>query len=137
VEDEDTEVGPAPRPNTNPRRFSIMTADTAEWDDTDREVEAQGTIDTTPQMFEDTGVVIIDKPVDPVRTDRLAITFRRSPPPVALKRPPHVVHPRATTAGEWPPPPREPATRAPQLRARTIKRAAVYEIVVRPDTQSS
>ena len=127
MEDEDTEVGPAPRPLTDPRRFSVMIADTAEWDDTDREVEAQGTIDTTPQMFEDTGVVIIDKPT---RTDR--ITFR---PPVAFRKPTH--HPRATTAGEWPPPPREPAVRAPQIRDRTFKHAGIYDVVVRPDTKSS
>ena len=133
MEDEDTEVGPAPRPLTDPRRFSVMIADTAEWDDTDREVEAQGTIDTTPQMFEDTGVVIIDRPVDPLRTDRFAVTFR--PPPPVTFRPTH--HPRATTAGEWPPPPREPAIRAPQFRDRTVKRAAVYDVVVHPETKGS
>ena len=116
VDDEDTEVGPAPRPP-----LAVMVADTAEFDDAD---------DTTPQMFEDTGVVIIDKPAVPTTSDRLVVTFRRPSGNVTFRQHRKVRHVRASTAEDWPPSPRQPAIRAP-------KHAAVYTIVPRPETNKN
>ena len=132
VDDEDTEVGPAPQPDTDRSLLAVMCADTDEWDDTDREIQAQGTIDTEPAMFEDTGVVIVAaKPSDPAPTNKLVVTFRSTESNVTFRRPT-----RATTAEEWPPEPRAPARQAPQIRERAFKRAGVYRIVTRPDTKN-
>jgi hypothetical protein len=120
VDDEDTEVGPAPQPDTDRAIHAVMLADTDEWDDTDQAIEAQGTIDTTPAMFEDTGVVIVDKPTPSRTSERFAVTFRE-PSPVRLREP------RARTQDEWPPPTRTPA--APKIRDRAFKHAAVYAVV--------
>src|SRR5688572_4457889 len=135
---EDTDVGiPLPHADTDPRYVltAVAQADTDEWDDTDRDVEAQGQITVTPAMFEDTGVVIVSRPAEP-RRDQFLITFRDPPPvanvnfaecskidfpdepptepfeivPAARGSTPTV---RAATAGEWPPAPREPAAKAP------------------------
>jgi hypothetical protein len=126
VDDDDTtQVSPAP--DTDRGLLAVMIDDTDEWDDTDRDVPAQGTIDTTDEMFADTGVHIVDRPVAASSdTDRFAVTFR----PARFK-------PRATTADEWPPQPREPAIRAPQFRARAFKRAAIYAVAVRPETKNT
>ena len=124
VDDEDTEVGPAPRPP-----LAVMVADTAEFDDTDRDILAQGTIDTSPQMFEDTGVVIINKPTELAPTDRFVVTFRR-PTGTTFRQQRKILHVRASTAEDWPPSPRVPANRAP-------KHAAVYTIVPRPETNKN
>jgi hypothetical protein len=123
----------------------IASADTAEWDDTDREVPAQGPSSSTPQMFEDTGVVIIDKPTEIQRSDRFAVTFKKQrvtfeeeapTEPVDVDIDVEVTHQRQATVGDWPPTPREPATRAPQIRDRAFKRAGVYHVVGRPDTKN-
>ena len=132
MDDEDTEVGPPPKqPDTDRALVSVMLADTDEWDDTDREMFAQGTIDTTPQMFEDTGVLILNAPAQPANSDKLVVTFRE-PSVVAFRKPTNPSPPittRASTAGDWPPPPREPAQPAP-------KRAGFYATVTRPDTKN-
>ena len=134
-------MGPAPKANGG--RVSVMFADTAElaledtgeWDDTDREMFAQGTIDTCPQMFEDTGLVIVNKPTEP--TDKLIVTFREPSivtfrePTNPSARPAAATAPRASTADDWPPTPREPA---PQIRER--KHAGIYTVVTRPDTKN-
>jgi hypothetical protein len=122
VDDEDTWVGPVPHFDLP----AAMTADTDEWEDTDRSIEAQGTIDESPQMFEDTGVVIVDKPAElGAPNDRLVVTFRR-PAMVTFREP------RAATAEGWPPAPRRPAP----IRERAFKHAAVYTIVARPETKN-
>ena len=147
MDDEDTEVGPAPKANGG--RVSVMFADTAElalddtdeWDDTDRDMFAQGTIDTSPQMFEDTGVVILDKPAEPAQSQTLVVTFRQ-PSVVTFREPtnsnarPAATAPRASTADEWPPAPRGPAQAAPQIRDRERKHAGIYTVVTRPDTKN-
>jgi hypothetical protein len=137
VDDEDTQVGPAPQSDTDRRLAAIALVDalvdTLEWDDTDRDVPAQGKIETTPQMFEDTGVMIVDspterpvaqtaiEPVEIVETPRFEIRFKNQ---------------RATTAGDWPPEPRKPAIKSPQIRERAFRRAGVYKSVGRPDTKN-
>ena len=120
MDDEDTWVGPAPTPDTDRGLVAVMLADTDEWEHTDREIEAQGTIDTDP--LDDTGVVIINKPEDPANSDNFGITFRE---PRGL---------RAATADEWPPSPREPA---PPIRERALRHASVYTVVVRPETNKN
>lgn len=122
-------MGPPPQPDTDRGLMAVLScADTAEWDDTDQEIEAQGTIDTTPVMFEDTGVVILDRPLaEPARTDTFVVTFRTTR---SNTRPL-----RASTAEEWPPEPRAPAVRAPQIRDRAFKHAGIYKIVLRPETK--
>ena len=131
VEEEDTQVGPPPPADTDRRITAIAFSDTGEWDDTDRDVPAQAKIETTPEMFEDTGVMIIEKPVPQevsiAESDRFSITFKEPTNPLAQPA-------RASTAGGWPPPPRKPATPAPQIRERAFKRAGVYKSVGRPDT---
>ena len=131
VDDEDTEVGPPPKPDTD-RAVSVMLADTDEWDDTDPEMFAQGTIDTSPQMFEDTGVLILDAPPQPTNSDKLVVTFRE-PSVVTFRKRTDPIEPpisaRASTAGGWPPPPREPAQPAP-------KRAGIFAVVTRPETKN-
>lgn len=112
VDDEDTEVGTAP----------------AEFEDTDREI-----LVGTTQMFEDTGIVIIDKPAEPPgQSDRFVVTFRKPTTAITFReqRPRKVRHVRASTADGWPPPPRAPAARAP-------KRTAIYTIVPRPGTEKN
>ena len=125
-------MGPAPHFDLP----AVMTADTDEWEDTDS-IAAQGTIDTP---YEDTGVVIVNKPVElgpPGQTDRFVVTFRK-PTAVAFRAPlPPTPAARATTADDWPPAPREPAQAAPQIRERAFKRAAVYTIVPRPETNKN
>lgn len=132
MDQDDTEVGlrPAPAPDTDRDQRAVMLADTDEWGDTD-ELLAEGTIDTTtPQMFEDTGVVIIDRPPEPAKSDKLVVTFRDRPL-VRFKEAtqPPAAHARASTSAEWPPPPREPAPQAP-------RHAAIIPIVRRPETKN-
>jgi len=120
----------------------IATGDTDEWDDTDREVPAQGPPTSTPQMFEDTGVMIIDKPVEITRSDRFAVTFKPKQRGTFEDEAPtepvdSMITPgRQATSADWPPTPREPATRAPQIRERAFKRAGVYHVVGRPETKN-
>jgi hypothetical protein len=129
VDDDDTQVGPMPKPSDTD---ALPSADTGEWDDTDREIVAHDDREFAPAMFDDTGVVIIDKPVEPAPpspTDTLVVTFRK---PCRTRRPP----PRGSTVADWPPAPREPAARAPQIRERALKNAGVYTVVARPETKS-
>ncbi|MDQ3333842.1 MAG: hypothetical protein M4D80_01550 [Myxococcota bacterium] len=118
----DTEVGIS----------AVMLADTDEWEHTDREIEAQGTIDTDPQVFEDTGVVIISKPDAPAKSEHLLVTFRQ-PSTVSFREPaPRAA--RAPTSDEWPPSPREPAQ---PIRERALKSAGVYTVIARAETNKS
>lgn len=125
VEDEDTheiDIGSA---DTDRGVMVVFAhADAEESDDTDRDVEAQGTLDRSTEMFEDTGVVIVNKP--PAMSlsqvsDDFTITFR---------------HPRAGTEPAWPPKPRQPAIKAPLIRERAFKRARVYRVVNLLDTKN-
>jgi hypothetical protein len=129
VDDEDTWVGPAPTPDIDRGLREVMLADTDEWEHTDREIEAQGTIDTDPQMFDDTGVVIINRPEEMTKSDHFVVTFRQ-PPAVAFRKPP----PRAATADEWPPSPRGPA---PAGRERALKITSGYTFAARADTNKN
>jgi hypothetical protein len=129
VDDEDTiriDLGSA---DTDRGLVAVLVHDdTDEWEDTDREVEAQGTLDQSIEMFEDTGVVIVDRPPAtpvPQVSDDFSVTFHRAQSP------------RAGTEPAWPPEPREPAIRAPQIRERAFKRARVYRVVnVLTDTKN-
>ena len=167
VVEDDTDVLLLPLADTAPRVLVSAVGDTDEWDDTDKDMIAQGPIVTAPAMFEDTGVVIVDRPAEPMRSDRFMVTFRepnKLPPPLLNfaecsrvefpDEPPTepfdfelspvhqardvddvaVPKERASTSGEWPPAPRAPA--APQIRERAFKRAGVYKVVVRPDTNN-
>src|SRR5687767_4850867 len=51
VDDDNTQVGPAPQQSDT----ELASADTGEWDDTDREIIAQGERELVPAMFDDTG----------------------------------------------------------------------------------
>jgi hypothetical protein len=116
---------------------TLATGDTDEWDDTDRDVTSQATAVRNAQMFEDTGVVIVNRPAAneeaaiteevevPVvqHSEKLVVTFR------APKT-------RAATHDDWPPAPRQPAVQAPATRDRAFRRAAVYKIVGRPETKN-
>ncbi len=121
---------------------TLAFGDTAEWDDTDREVVAQGTVETTPLMFEDTGVLIVEASLDPdpaPPSDHFAVTFRNpmpADPDTARTRPGLFGKKRASTVDDWPPAPRAPAVPSSQIRERTFRRAAVYTIVHRDETKN-
>ena len=108
-------------------QLAAMTADTDEWEDTERSIEAQGTLEEVPQMYEDTGVVIVNRPAEPGQSDRLVVTFREPSSGVTFREPKL----RAATAG-WPPEPREPAP----IRERALRHAGVYTVVARPETKN-
>lgn len=147
VDEDDTEVGVILQADTDPL---VIAADT------DRDIATPRHASPNPIMFEDTGMVIVDRPLAPTCSDRLVITFRRPTPPpwpeidfaeasrveFADDEPPtETFEPtprstRASTSAEWPPPPREPAAEAPPIREHTSRRAAVYAVVTRPDTDN-
>ena len=131
VEDEDTHRIDLGSADTDRGLVAVVAHDdTDEWDDTDRDIEAQGTLDQSVGpadqaigMFEDTGVVIVNKPpVTPVPqvTEDFAVSFHRAPSP------------RAGTESAWPPPPREPAP----ISERAFRRARVYRVVNLVDAKS-
>jgi hypothetical protein len=124
---------------------TLGLSDTIEWDDTDRDVTAQGTVETTPLMFEDTGVLVVEASIDPEPappSDHFVVTFRRPAvtppdPDTARTRPGLFARKqRASTVDDWPPAPRAPAVQSPQIRDRAFRRAAVYTIVNRDDTKN-
>ena len=85
VDEDDTDVLLLPLADTDPRVLVSAVGDTDEWDDTDRDMVAQGPIVTAPAMFEDTGVVIVDRPAEPTRSNHFIVTFREPsllPPPL-------------------------------------------------------
>jgi hypothetical protein len=133
MDDDDTDLTPAPV-SENRERGAVA------WADTDRSVPAQA-----PSMSENTGVEPWVK-----ESDSFMITFRRpvsvpdavnfaeasridwdDEPTGTIEVTPQRIA-RADTSGEWPPPPREPAP----TRESRVRRAAVFAVVSRPETNN-